>query len=102
MRILLPLILWPRVYRAVLARVVLAIGCRPLFHQTGESLGEWLCGIVQWQTARRVVKRRTTFTLKEVQVIIEQWRRNITCRPHSALGYQSPVSDARTLTEGVD
>jgi transposase InsO family protein len=42
------------------------------------------------------------YTLQEAQIVIELWRRQYnTCRPHSALGYQPPAPEARTLTERV-
>ena len=35
------------------------------------------------------------YTLKEAQIIIEQWRRHYnTIRPHSALGYRPPAPEA--------
>jgi putative transposase len=36
-------------------------------------------------------------TLREAQVLIEQWRRHYnTARPHSALGYRPPAPDVIT------
>ena len=35
------------------------------------------------------------YTLKEAQIVIEQWRRHYnTVRPHSALGYRPPAPEA--------
>ena len=38
------------------------------------------------------------FTLKEAQIIIEEWRKHYnTKRPHSALGYRPPAPEAIVL-----
>jgi len=38
------------------------------------------------------------YTLKEAQVVIEQWRKHYNqVRPHSALGYRPPAPEARLL-----
>ena len=40
------------------------------------------------------------YTLKEAQIIIEQWRcHNNTKRPHSALGYSPPAPEAIVLVD---
>jgi putative transposase len=40
------------------------------------------------------------YSLKEAQVVIEQWRVEYnTCRPHSALGYRPPVPAAYSPLE---
>ena len=41
------------------------------------------------------------YTLKEAQILIERWRREYnTVRPHSALGYRPPASEAIAVTPG--
>jgi transposase InsO family protein len=38
------------------------------------------------------------YTLREAQVLIEQWRQHYNrVRPHSALGYRPPAPEARAL-----
>jgi transposase InsO family protein len=38
------------------------------------------------------------YTLREAQVLIEQWRQHYNrVRPHSALGYRPPAPEARGL-----
>ena len=41
------------------------------------------------------------YTLREAQVLIEQWRRHYnTIRPHSALGYRPPAPQTIVLRRG--
>ena len=41
------------------------------------------------------------YTLKEAQVLIERWRRHYnTVRPHSSLGYLTPVEFGQQLRQG--
>jgi putative transposase len=48
-----------------------------------------------------------TYSLREAQIVIEQWRRYYnTIRPHSSLGYRPPVlevimpADGQTVARG--
>jgi transposase InsO family protein len=42
-----------------------------------------------------LLSREIFYTLKEAQVLVEQWRREYnTIRPHSALGYRPPAPEA--------
>lgn len=42
------------------------------------------------------------YTLKEAQVLIEQWRKHYnTKRPHSSLGYRPPAPEVKSLLEGL-
>ena len=42
------------------------------------------------------------YTLKEAQVLIEQWRKYYnTKRPHSSLGYRPPAPEVKSLLEGL-
>ncbi len=42
-----------------------------------------------------LIDREIFYSLKEAQVLVEQWRREYnTVRPHSALGYRPPAPEA--------
>ena len=42
-----------------------------------------------------LLNREIFYSLKEVQILTEQWRREYnTIRPHSSLGYRPPVPEA--------
>ena len=42
-----------------------------------------------------LLDREVFYTLKEVEVVVEQWRRDYNqIRPHSALGYRPPAPEA--------
>lgn len=49
------------------------------------------------------LNREIFYSLKEAQVLIEQWRQEYnTIRPHSSLGYKPPAPVARLLLGGAD
>ena len=42
-----------------------------------------------------VAEREVFYSLREAQILIEQWRRHYnTVRPHSALGYRPPAPES--------
>ena len=46
-----------------------------------------------------LLNREQIDTLREAQVLLEQWRRHYnTTRPHSSLGYKPPAPEARPGT----
>ena len=61
-------------------------------HQARRPLGERLCGIVHLQAPGRAPDREIFYTLVEARVMLERFRIDYsTVRPHSALGYLSPL-----------
>ncbi len=64
-----------------------------------QSLGNALSRASR-QVPLRTLDREIFYTLKEAQIIIEQWRKEYnTVRPHSALGYRPPAPAAVLLPE---
>jgi transposase InsO family protein len=54
-------------------------------------------GIVEQTLGDEVLKREIFYTLEEAQIIIEMWRNEYNqIRPHSSLGYRSPVPETVT------
>jgi putative transposase len=64
----------------------------PLFIELGRP---WENGYVESFNGKlrdELLNGKLFYTLKEAQIIIEQWSRQYnTCRPHSALGYRPPA-----------
>ena len=58
----------------------------------------WENGYMESFNARlrdELLNGKIFYTLKEAQILIEQWRTHYnTIRPHSALGYKPPASEA--------
>ncbi len=67
-------------------------GTKPTFIEPGSP---WENGYVESFNGRmrdELLNGEIFYTIKEAQVIIEQWRKHYnTVRPHSSLGYGSPV-----------
>ena len=67
-------------------------GTKPTFIELGSP---WENGYVESFNGRmrdELLNGEIFYTIKEAQVIIEQWRKHYnTKRPHSSLGYRSPV-----------
>ena len=74
----------------------------PLFIEPGSP---WENGYVESFNGKlrdELLNGEVFYTLQEAQIVIELFRRQYnTCRLHSALGYQPPAPEARTLTERV-
>ena len=71
------------------------LGVRTLFIEPGSP---WENGYVESFNGKlkdEFIDRETFYSLREAQVLIEQWRREYnTVRPHSALGYRPPAPEA--------
>ena len=63
--------------------------CQNGLYRTWQSVGERLQREFQWQAKDELLNGEIFYTLKEAQVIIDQWRRHYNhVRPHSSLGYR--------------
>ena len=70
------------------------VGAKTAYIEPGSP---WENGYCESFTARfrdELLNGEVFYTLKEAQIIIEQWRRHYnTIRPHSALGYRPPAPE---------
>jgi transposase InsO family protein len=70
------------------------LAVKPLFIEPGSP---WENGYVESFNGKlrdELLNREIFYTVKEAQVLIEQWRREYnTVRPHSALGYRPPAPE---------
>jgi transposase InsO family protein len=71
------------------------VGVRTLYIEPGSP---WENGYVESFNGKlkdELIDREIFYSLKEAQVLVEQWRREYnTVRPHSALGYRPPAPEA--------
>ncbi len=74
---------------------IAAVGARTAYIEPGSP---WENGYIESFNARfrdELVNGEIFYTLREAQVVIEEWRRHYnTVRPHSALGWRPPAPEA--------
>ena len=85
----------PEFTAKVVRRWLRRVGVRTLFIEPGSP---WENGYVESFNGKlkdELIDREIFYSLREAQVLVEQWRREYnTVRPHSALGYQPPAPEA--------
>ena len=70
-------------------------GVRTLFIEPGSPWENGYCESFNGKLRDEVLDREIFYTLREAQILIEQWRSEYnTFRPHSALGYRPPAPKA--------
>jgi transposase InsO family protein len=77
------------------------LGVRTLFIEPGRPWENGYNESFNGKLGDELLKREIFYTLREAEVLVEQWRREYnTIRPHSALGYVPPAPEAiRPLPE---
>ncbi len=86
---------WRGIYRKRIASLVERSWRGAALHRAGQSLGEWLLRKFQRQVRDECLNGEIFYSLREAQIVIEQWRIEYnTRRPHSALGYRPPAPAA--------
>jgi len=92
----------PEFTATVVRQWLTRVGVNTLFIEPGSP---WENGYVESFNGKfrdELLNGEIFYTLQEVQIIIERWRRQYnTHPPHSALGYQPPAPETRILTERV-
>ena len=88
---------------------IAAVGAKTAFIEPGSPWGETVKISIRWIDFRsngycesinarfrdELLNGEIFFSLREAQILIEQWRRHYkTVRPHSALGYRPPAPEA--------
>ena len=74
-----------------------AIGAKMAYIVPGSPWENGYCESFNARFRDELLNGEIFYSLKEAQIIIEQGRRHYnTKRPHSALGYQSPITDHRS------
>ncbi len=71
------------------------VGVRTLYIEPGSPWENGYNESFNGKLKDELLNREILYTLKEAQVLVEQWRREYnTMRPHSALGYRPPAPEA--------
>ena len=71
-----------------------AVGAKTAYIEPGSPWENGYCESFNARFRDALLNGEVFYTLKEAQIIIEQWRRHYnTIRPHSALGYRPPAPE---------
>ena len=74
-----------------------AVGARTAFIEPGSPWENGYCESFNARLRDELLNGEIFYSLREAQIIIEQWRRHYnTARPHSALGYRPPAPQVIT------
>lgn len=74
------------------------LGTRTLYITPGSPWENGYCESFNGKLRNELLDGEIFYTLREAQVLIEQWRYHYNrVRPHSALGYRPPAPEAREL-----
>jgi transposase InsO family protein len=72
-----------------------AVGAKAAYIKPGSPWENGYCESFNARFRHELLNGEVFYTLKEAQIIIEQWRKHYnTKRPHSALGYRPPAPEA--------
>jgi transposase InsO family protein len=72
-----------------------AVGAKTAYIEPGSPWENGYCESFNARFRDELLNGEIFYTLKDAQIIIEQWRRHYnTQRPHSALGYRPPAPEA--------
>lgn len=84
----------PEMVAKDLRRWLAAVGSRTLYIHPGSPWENGYCESFNGKLRDELLNGEIFYTLREAQVLIEQWRRHYnTQRPHSALGYRPPAPE---------
>ena len=73
---------------------IAAVGAKTAYIEPGSPWENGYCESFNARFRDELLIGEVFYTLKEAQIIIEQWRRHYnTVRPHSALGYRPPAPE---------
>ena len=71
---------------------IVAVGAKTAYIEPGSPWENGYCESFNARLRDELLNGEVFYTLKEAQIIIEQWRNHYnTKRPHSALGYRPPA-----------
>jgi putative transposase len=74
---------------------IAAVGAKTAFIEPGSPWENGYCESFNARFRDELLNGEIFYTLREAQIVIEQWRRHYnTVRPHSALGYRPPAPES--------
>jgi putative transposase len=87
----------PEMVAKSLRRWLASVGAQTLYIQPGSPWENGYCESFNGKLRNELLNGEIFYTLREAQVLIEQWRQHYNrVRPHSALGYRPPAPEAIT------
>ena len=87
----------PEMVAKSLRRWLASVGAQTLYIQPGSPWENGYCESFNGKLRNELLNGEIFYTLREAQVLIEQWRQHYNrVRPHSALGYRPPAPEAFT------
>ena len=79
----------------ILRNWLATIGAKTLYIEPGSPWENGYCESFNGKLRDELLDGEIFYTLKEAQIVIENWRRHYnTARPHSSLGYRPPAPEA--------
>ncbi len=85
----------PEFIAEVLRDWIATVGARTAYIEPGSPWENGYCESFNGKLRDELLNGEIFYTLKEAQIVIENWRRHYnTVRPHSSLGYQPPAPEA--------
>ena len=85
----------PEMVAKNLRRWLAGVGAKTLYIEPGSPWENGYCESFNGKLRDELLNGEIFYTLREAQVVIEQWRRHYnTVRPHSALNYRPPAPEA--------
>jgi putative transposase len=79
-----------------------SVGAKTLYIEPGSPWENGYCESFNGKLRDELLNGEIFYSLKEAQVIIEQWRKHYnTIRPHSSLGYRPPAPQTILLTQSI-
>jgi len=93
----------PEFIARALQQWLAALGARTLYIAPGSPWENGYCESFNGKLRDECLNGELFYSLKEAQVVIEQWRVQYnTCRPHYSLGYRPPAPEAYDLTRSTN
>ena len=92
----------PEMTAAAVREWLRKVGVKTLYIEPGSPWENGYCESFNGKLRDELLDREVFYSLKEVQVLTEQWRREYNqVRPHSSLGYRPPAPEAFMPTFAV-
>jgi transposase InsO family protein len=84
----------PEFIAEIVRNWIAAVGAKTAYIEPGSPWENGYCESFNARLRDELLNGEVFYTLKEAQIIIEQWRKHYnTKRPHSALGYRPPAPE---------
>lgn len=90
----------PEFIAEIVRNWIAAVGAKTAYIEPGSPWENGYCESFNARLRDELLNGEIFYTLREAQIIIEQWRRHYnTVRPHSALGYRPPAPESIAMMD---